>query len=240
MNVEQYQYLADFYKYTNPQKHLYYYQLYYSNVYEYSQQQREIETAPQELSGNLRFLHAALNTQEVDIYLNDTILERSFRFSNKSDYEAIPEGSYQISIFPANTKNTPLLSGYLQVENDAYYTIAIAGNNENVDLFIIEDDVEIPQNESKFRVWNLSQYPPSIDVAVKKGDVVFSDIGYSEVTEYLAMTPMTVDLEVRQSGTTNSIRPLNRVSLKPNFGYTIVLISHSADPNSLYAIFLVP
>ena len=78
--------------------------------------------------------------------------------------------------------------------------------------------------ESKMRFLHLATDTPSLDLAVKDRDVVFPNVSFLHVTDYLGLTPMTVDLELRQVGLTDVILPIPKLQFKANEAYTVVLI----------------
>ncbi|CAG9621979.1 DUF4397 domain-containing protein [Sutcliffiella rhizosphaerae] len=237
-----YQSLADYYKYINLDKHLYYYKYYYRYMYQLVSQANveRMNLVQLQDTNKIRFLHASPNTPEVDIHIDDHLIMTLFRYTNSSGYYEIPKKNFHVTINSKENKETPLLSRTIQAEENTSYTIALTGVSTELELIMIKDDETLPMNESKFRIWHLSPDTPTMDVAVKKGDVVFPDISYSDMSPYLGITPMTVDLEKRLAGTKEVIFSLNRVNFNPNLSYTIVIIGFSKGSPALDTVFLVP
>ncbi len=235
----QYQMLADYYKYKDPQRHVYFYNMHYQHLQQWV---KSIQAAPKRNandsdSSRIRVLHASPGMMAVDVHVNNNPVWKDLRYTNSSSYVDIKPLNNKIEIYHNGQK---LLEGTLQANIGNSYTVAIAGTMENLVLIPVEDDSSVPQSESKLRFWHLSPDAPSVDFAVKKGDVVFSDIPYSGISDYLGITPMTVDLEIRVAGTKDIALPLNRVSLKPDVAYTIVAVGLVKNDPPLEAVFLVP
>lgn len=94
-------------------------------------------------------------------------------------------------------------------------------------LLIYLNQPEVPLNEAKVRFIHLSPDTPPLDIAVKDRDVIFPKVSYKQATEYLGLTPMTVDLEVRMSGSKEIVLPMSKVQFKTNDSYTIVFLGLS-------------
>ncbi|NMH73001.1 DUF4397 domain-containing protein [Bacillus sp. RO2] len=235
----QYQLLADYYKYSDPQQHIYFYQKHIYHLQKWVKTIKSVPTraAPPNNRSQLRILHASPGLMAVDVHVNNKTVWKDLRYTNSSRYVDIEPTNNQIEVIQNGQK---LITGTLQANTGMSYTIAIAGTKDKLQLIPIIDDSTVPQSESKLRFWHLSPDAPSVDIAVKKGDVVFSDISYSGISDYLGLTPMTVDLEIRVAGTKDIVLPLNRVSLKPDVAYTIVAVGLVENSPSLEVIFLAP
>ncbi|WP_404442174.1 DUF4397 domain-containing protein [Sutcliffiella horikoshii] len=235
----QYQLLADYYKYLDQQKHIYCYNMHVYHLKKWVQntQSGDQRTQPSSDKAHLRVLHASPGLMPVDIKVNNSPEWRDLRYTNSSSYITIQPTNNQLEVFQSGRK---LAAGTLEATPGKSYTIAIAGMKDKLQLIPVEDDSSVPQSESKMRFLHLSPDAVSVDLAVKKGDVVFSDIPYTGISDYLGLTPMTVDLEIRLTGTKDIVLPLNRVSLKPDVAYTVVAVGLVKGSPTLEAIFLVP
>ncbi|KPB06559.1 DUF4397 domain-containing protein [Bacillus sp. CHD6a] len=235
----QYQLLADYYKYSDPQQYIYFYSMHINHLQKWIATIKPVPKRddPSNNSAQLRILHASPGTMAVDVHINNNPILKDLRYTNSSRYLDILPTSNQIEVIQNGQK---LITGTLQAISNMSYTIAIAGIKDDLQLIPIKDDSTIPKSESKLRFWHLSPDAPSVDIAVKKGDVVFSDIPYSGISDYLGLTPMTVDLEIRVAGTKDIVLPLNRVSLKPDVAYTMVAVGLVKNSPPLEAIFLAP
>ncbi|MCG1021071.1 DUF4397 domain-containing protein [Sutcliffiella horikoshii] len=234
----QYQLLADYFKYLDPEKHIHFYKMHYIHLHKWLHNEPNLkaEKRTTESYAKIRFIHASPEAPSLDVYIDNEVVSRDLRYKNSSVYVDTKQLDIQISAYSSGSTESPLITGVIQVKPDISYTLAIAGSVDNLQLIMIEDDPSVPQSEAKMRFWHLSPSAPAVDIAVKKGDVVFSDISFTELSEYLGLTPMTVDLEVRIAGTKEVVLPLNRVSLKPDLAYTIIAIGS----NGIETIFLVP
>ncbi|WP_108671220.1 DUF4397 domain-containing protein [Peribacillus acanthi] len=234
--------LADYYKYTNPDLHMEYYQKHFKNLQKAAEAYKHKRVQPNGAQGRIRVLHAAPDAPNVDVYVNGTKILKDFPYKRMTEYLPLPQGSYHIDIYPTGESINTVISRRINVEGGKSYTLAAIGSvaKKNLTLQPIEDSTHTPSGESKVRFVHFSPDAPAVDVAVKGGDVVFSNISYRKVTDYLGVTPLTVDLEVRLAGSDSVVLSLPAVSLLPNMGYTIYAIGLAEGTPALEAIILSP
>lgn len=65
---------------------------------------------------------------------------------------------------------------------------------------------------------------PAVDVAVKGGPVLFSNLPFPRASQYLVVAAGTYDLEVRVAGTTTVALELPGVSLESGKTYTVFAV----------------
>ncbi|WP_417900145.1 DUF4397 domain-containing protein [Bacillus haimaensis] len=235
-----YQLLADYYKYSDPAKHIYYYQKHYHHLYNLIHQQAVRNNSVNNNISKVRVLHGAPRTKIVDVYINKELILRGLRYKNSSEYLELPAGSYQVELTITDKPSQILSSSMLEIAQGTSYTLAALNSDGKTTILPVSDDEEVPPGETKVRFLHLSPTSPNVDIAVKKGDVIFSDLEFRSVTDYLPLTPMTVDLEIRLAGTKEVVLPINRVNVKPDLAYTIAVVGLPGESPNLDAIFLVP
>lgn len=230
-----YDLLAHNFKYSNPNLHMHYYlkHLKYMNK---AMTIRNIQQSQAE--GRIRFLHTSPDSPDVDIYINGQMQVKHLPFRVASNYLALKPGKYHIDIYPTGNSVDSVLNKTITVEPGKSYTLATIDSVKKMRLLPYLNQPEVPPNESKIRFLHLSSDTGALDIAVKDRDVVFPNVSYKQVTEYLGIMPMTVDLEVRDVGTKNVVLPLPKVQFRPNETYTIVLAGLTKGEPAFQAILL--
>ncbi|MCP3738883.1 DUF4397 domain-containing protein [Rossellomorea sp. BNER] len=230
-----YDLLASYYKYSDPTKHIHYYQKHLKNIHKAIHTDRnQIISGP----SYVRFLHAAPEVPSVDVYVNANLVLRNVSFKEVSDYLTLPPGKYHIDIYPAGNSVTTIISKKVSVEAGKIYTLATVGTGNKLQLLPYLDDPNVPSGETKARFIHLSPDAPAVDIAVKGGDVVFPKASYKQATEYLGLSPMTVNLEARVAGSKNVILSIPKVKLEADEAYTIVAIGFVEGNPELETIIL--
>ncbi|MCT8136905.1 DUF4397 domain-containing protein [Anaerobacillus sp. CMMVII] len=241
-----YDLLANYYKYLDPQKHMYYYQLHFMCMQQLCQMQQvnvrnsyESRSAWRE-PAKVRVLHVSPDAPKVDVFVNNEKSLENITYYQISPYLDVPAGSYKIDIYPAGQTTNPVLTQTIEVQSGRNYTIAAAGNLADLELVPVIDTTEIPRNKSKVRFWHLSPNAPAVDIAVKDGDVLFSNVSFGEDAEYLELPPGRVTLEVRLAGTKDVVLTIRDTNLKAGEAYTITAIGLVDGTPRLEALILQP
>jgi hypothetical protein len=241
--ASKYDLLAQYFKYLNPAKHIAYYQKHLNCLNYAMHMMRNNNMTPsgeetQQKAAKVRIVHASPDAGPVDIYVNGTRILRDFPYKEASDYLSLPAGRYQVDIYPAGNMVSTVLSRKVTVESGKIYTVAAAGNAAKLKLVILEDHPAVPSGETKIRFVHLSPDAPAVDIAVKNRDVIFPNISFRQASRYLALTPMTVDLEARIAGTSNVALSIPRVQFKADQVYTLLAVGSVAREPELEAIIL--
>ncbi|OIK12418.1 DUF4397 domain-containing protein [Bacillus sp. MUM 13] len=240
-NAVLYDQLSQFYKYSNPDLFVHYYYKHLKSMNQAASHMRSLQGAkPDSIPARVRVLHAFPDAPNVDVYVNETRILQNFPYRDISNYMSLPEGTYQIDIYPTGQQVQTVLSQKVSPQSGMLYTLAAAGQAKSLKLIVIKDDPHVPNDETKLRVIHLSPDSPPVDIAVKGRDVIFSNAAYRKPTKYLALTPMTVDLEVRAAGSKEPILPLDGITLIKNTPYSLYIIGLSQGSPGLEPLFLAP
>ncbi len=244
-----YDMLSNYYKYLDPQRHvMYYYQhlqcmnqlIHLQNqqmmVGYYRSAQNPSQNQSQQQS-YVRAFHASPNAPAVDIYVNDQKLLENVQYKQTSDYIPVMAGSYRIKITPAGKSET-VLSQDVEVPSNTAITLAAAGNVENLTLVPYQDDRNPVQGKSKARFIHLSPDAPAVDIAVKGGDILFSNVAFKQATDYLTLPQTTVDLEVRPAGSDQVVLTIPSVKFDANQIYSAVAVGYAQGSPKLEATFI--
>ncbi|WP_245602221.1 DUF4397 domain-containing protein [Peribacillus kribbensis] len=235
--AERYDQLAQYYKYLNPGLHVEYYNKHLRYLHKAVQADTPIQ---REQPARVRIIHASPDASAVDIYINGVRALRDVSYKQASSYLPLPEGRYQIDIYPAGTMVSTLISRKVTVEGGKFYTLAAIGPASHLRLMPILDNPFVPHGETKIRFAHFSPDAPAVDIAVKNGEVIFPNVSFRRITDYIQLTPMTVDLEVRAAGTNTVVLSLPNVRLNPNTAYTAIAIGLAEGKPGLEAIILSP
>ncbi|MGM0845407.1 MAG: DUF4397 domain-containing protein [Bacillota bacterium] len=231
-----YDLLSMYYKYSNPNLHINFYQKHLKYMHKGIHSMRNQQ---QDHPAQVRVLHAVPDAPDVDVYVNGNKILSDVSFKDISGFMPLPAGSYHIDIYPAGTSVSTVISKKVTVEAGKIYTLAAVGKGNKLQLLPYVTDPFVPQGETKVRFIHLSPNAPAVDIAVMKGDVIFPKISFKQATDYLGLTPMTVNLEVRAAGTKNTVLSVPNVSLEPNQSYTIFAVGLLNENPELEALLIM-
>ncbi|MBD3109851.1 DUF4397 domain-containing protein [Bacillus sp. AGMB 02131] len=233
--------LADYYKYHNPPLHMHYYKKHLNNLQKGMLAERAAMARSEGVQpAKIRILHAIPDGPNVDVLLNGTRVLKDFPYKKVTDYLSVPEGKYQVDVYPTGNHVSSLLSRKVNVESGKSYTVAAAGSGNKLYLQTYEDKFNVPSGLTNVRFIHLSPNAGPVDVGVKGGNNLFTNVSFRKGTDYLSVYPANVDLEVKKAGTSDVALSLPNVNLLPNTAYTVYAIGLAGDEPSLEALILVP
>ena len=231
--------LSQYYKYSNPDKYIDYYQKhlkYMRRIAGHGEEHRKTRAE----TARLILTHTAPDIPSVDVYINNHLVFQNFTFKMFSNPLELPEGSYYFDIYPAGNSVSTIISKKIKVKSGEAHLLATAGLTNRYQLLSFPVNRSIPEGEAKLRFLNLSPNSQGLDFAVTGGDVVFPNIPYKQLTDYLGLSPMTVNLELRKCGTKQIILPLPSTTFKPDASYTLVAVGCEEGENaSPFSAFLI-
>ncbi|MDM5222445.1 DUF4397 domain-containing protein [Peribacillus sp. NJ11] len=230
-----YDLLSSYYKYSNPHLHDYYYHKHLKSLNKATQQSR-YEQMKVILPAQVRIVHASPTAPSFDVYVNEKCILNNLSYKESNGYSQLSPGICQLQIYRSGQSTSPLLGCKVALESGKSYTIAASLANESLKMSPYEDNPLVPQNEAKVRFIHLSHGLPSVDIAVKDGDVVFENLDFRKACDYLNIHPMIVDFEVRKAGTKEIILSLPNNVFQENTSSTIYIIGlnrKSSTPETL-------
>lgn len=167
---------------------------------------------------HLNFFHNM--PSPLNIAVNNQLLFKNI-FSNQiTAYHPFQTGIHQVEMIQGEKSHSILLP----LTAHEYYTVFII---DNFHCFLVPNDNQLHKNESNIRFVNISPTFSPIDIAVTGGDVLFHNVLFQTATDFLPITPMTIDLEIRLSGTKQVLMTLPKITCNPNHSQTIIITSSS-------------
>lgn len=185
----------------------------------------------------IRVFHASPDAPAVDIYANGNKLVGNLKFKDITPYVPVPEGNYNIQIFPAGEMDTPVISSKVDIPSGQIITVAAVGKLENLKLLPIIDSAngKLEQGKAKVKFVHLSPDAPAVDVALPDGTILFEDIEFREVSSYVQVEPGAYSVEVKPTGTEDVVLT-KRLQLSPGTIYTVYAIGLVGGEPALDAV----
>lgn len=186
---------------------------------------------------HVRILHASPDTPAVDVYANGRLLVKRLRFKEFTEYLSIPPGKYNIRVYPTGSTQKPVLSTNFEILDGKIYTIAAIGKFPDVSLMAIADPRRmIPRSKVLIRFSHLSPDAPAVDVGLKNGTNLFSNIQYKQTTQYIEAEPGLYNFVIKLAGTDKQVLLVPNIHLRPNRMYTIYAVGLASGNPSLQAL----
>ncbi len=182
--------------------------------------------AAQQAETRLRAVHAAPDAPAVDVEVDGAVAFPGLSFPSVSAYIGSSPGAHRVRVVPAGEpRAAPLLETTADLAANTDHTLVVAGRADSLEPLLLQDDNSAPPpGQARLRLVHVSPDAPPVDVAVAGGPVLFRNVAYKEVGDYVTRVAGTVDLEVREAGTDNVLLPLPGLPLNNCSVYTLFLM----------------
>lgn len=176
----------------------------------------------------VRVIHASPDAPAVDVYADGNKVLSNVPFKGSSDYLSVPAGPHNFTVFATGANpasDTAVIDADATLAAGKDYTIAAVGKVADIKPAVFEDNNAAPAaGKAHVRVIHASPDAPAVDVAVKGGPVVFSNLAFPNGAGPSPVDAGTYDLEVRAAGTTTVALPINGVQLQAGKIYTVLAV----------------
>lgn len=180
----------------------------------------------------VRLLHASPNAPIVDVYVNDKLLVKNLNYREFTDYVKLMPGTYNIKIYKSTNGKNLLYNKNLTIPGNTIFTIAAIGIfPESFELYPIEEKYTgvNTRNKAKVRFVHLIPNGPPVDVTLPVRNVLFGNVMYKDITDYIEMTPGMYTFEITYPNSTTNILYIPNIRLRGGRFYTIYAIGLVGD-----------
>lgn len=172
----------------------------------------------------IRVFHASPNAPAVDVYLNNNPVVRGLSYRTFSQFLRISPGRYNVKVFPAGRRDISIIDTILDVPASSIITLSAVGLLPNIGLRpILEPTFDRTPGRTYVRIAQLSPNLPNVDLITGENKV-FSNVGFMDVTDYVALNPGTYTFEVNLSENGQRVLYVPNITLFPDRIYTIYSI----------------
>lgn len=176
----------------------------------------------------VRVVHASPDAPAVDVYADGSRVLSNVPFKGSSDYLPVPAGPHNFKVYATGANpasDTAVIDADATLAAGKDYTIAAVGKVADIKPAVFEDNNSAPAaGKAHVRVIHASPDAPAVDIAVKGGPVLFSNLAFPNAAGPSPVDAGTYDLEVRAAGTTTVALPINGVQLQAGKIYTVLAV----------------
>jgi hypothetical protein len=143
--------------------------------------------------------------------------------SYTGSYLSIYSGNRLVQTFDYNS-NTPIDSSTYNFEPQKYYSLFVIGRDGLYKNLIVNDNFDSLNNSSQAYIRYVNAIAdsssPTVTVVANSDEVVNSNVPYASVSDFTAVTPGDVTIQVNNGGTINTSRT---ITLQQQKAYTVLL-----------------
>lgn len=185
----------------------------------------------------VRVVHASPDAPAVDVLVNGARAFTNAPFKGITQYAALDPATYNVQVVPTGAAQPVVIRADLALKADTDYTVVAVGNLANVEPLVLTDNNAAPAaGKAHVRFVHASPDAPAVDIAVKGGPVVFSNVAFKGIGSYAPVDAGTYDLEVRLAGTNTVALAVPGVKLNAGTVYTIFAMGLAGGQPSLQAV----
>jgi LPXTG-motif cell wall-anchored protein len=171
---------------------------------------------------SVRVIHASPDAPAVDIWIDGNVAISDVAFAEVTDYADLAPSTYNVQVSPTGATEPIVIDADLELSADTDYSVAAVGTLENIEPLVLIDNNAAPaEGKAHVRFVHASPDAPAVDIAVTGGPVLFSNIEFKGVGDYLPVDAGTYDLEARVAGTETVALSVPGVALEAGTVYTI-------------------
>jgi len=162
-------------------------------------------------------LHLAPDAPAVDVYVDGARVLANVPFKGISPYLNVPAGDRRVAVRVAGSAadSAAVIDAVVSPAAGRSYTVMASGAVANIAPVVLADNNAAPAlGKGKVRVIHASPNAPAVDIAVKGGPVVVSNLKFQEASAYLELDAGSYDLEIRPAGSTTVAYPLPGVKVE--------------------------
>jgi len=176
------------------------------------------------INGKVRLMHAIPTAPNIDVYANGNLIYSNLGFGRITDYLDIPAGKYDIELYEAGKKESPLLKTKFEVTVNCLNTIAVTDDKNQIVLFVLDDTHTISNPLlSSVRFVNLSPDSEPLSLKLHEDTVLFEQVGYLQENNYYPISPDIYNFIVYTANGTFE-KYINNIKLRKAQFVTIYII----------------
>ncbi len=186
----------------------------------------------------VRVVHASPDAPAVDVWVNDSIIAfTNAPFKGITQYAPLDPATYNVKVVPTGATEPVVIEANLELAADTDYTVVAVGQLAAIEPLVLVDNNSLPEaGKAHVRFVHASPDAPSVDIAVQGGPVLFSNVPFKGVGDYLPVDVGTYDLEVRVAGTDTVALSVPGVALADQTVYTIFAMGLAGGEPALEAV----
>jgi hypothetical protein len=181
---------------------------------------------------NLRVLHTSYDAPAVDVWVDGVVAITNLPYGASSGYAEIPVGMRNVQVTPAGQSSPVVIEADLNIEESDDYSLAAVDMLSNISAVVSVDDREPNANRARIKFLHASPDAPAVDIKLDSGNgpVVFSNVSFKNITDYVEVSEGSYTFVVTPTGTDTEVFVFQPIPVSNGTVYTVV--AHGSLDNS--------
>jgi hypothetical protein len=191
-------------------------------------------------NARVRVVHASPDAPAVDVWIDGSVAIGNLAFEEISDFLTAPAGTYQVQVVPTGATEPVVIEASLTLDAGTDYTVVATDTLENITPVILTNAEGSPSEGNAWvRFFHGSPDTSAVDITLPDGTVLFADVEFQEVTDYIAVPGGTYDLLARVADTPIPLLEA-KVTVMNGGIYTAYAVGLEEDINNLDTFYFLP
>jgi hypothetical protein len=191
----------------------------------------------------VRLTHAAPDSADVDIYVNDVIAAEDLSFSTVTEFVTLPSGEAQV--FSVTAAGSPIEEAFvttdLGLDPGQAYEVLVTGDAEDPQLTITGIDLRpVPAGQARLGIIHASPDAGSVNIGLDDGTTVAEDLDFRGVSEYKAIDEGTYEIQVSPAGDDQAVLLTSELQVTTSIVYDIVVVGRSESQTLAIMVLTAP
>ncbi|MGC9396201.1 MAG: DUF4397 domain-containing protein [Anaerolineae bacterium] len=186
----------------------------------------------------VRVIHASPDAPAVDVWADGQVAFSNAPFKGITAYATLTQGMHNFQIVPAGATEPVVIAADLDLQNNTDYSIIALNTLDSIEpLVLVDNNAQPAAGKAHVRFVHASPDAPAVDIAVAGGGpVLFSNIPFKGVGDYLPVDAGTYNLEVRVAGTETVALSVPGLRLEDGVVYTVFAMGLAGGEPALVAV----
>lgn len=185
----------------------------------------------------VRVVHASPDAPAVDVLVNGAKAFTNAPFKGITQYASLDPATYNVQVVPTGKTEPVVIKADLALKANTDYTVVAVGQLASIaPLVLVDNNAPPAAGKAHVRFVHASPNAPAVDIAVKGGPTLFSNIAFKGVGDYLPVNAGTYDLEVKLAGTSTVALSVPGVQLAAGTVYTVFAMGLAGGQPALQAV----
>lgn len=186
---------------------------------------------------NIRMVYVSPDGPNVDFYWDSSRALTNVTYKTVSTYMTVPAGDHGFTVKQAGSGSAPLTEVRNFLAPGSFKTIVVGGKSGQLQAAVFEDMIPTPgQGQASARFIHTAPEVPGVDVALKRGPVLFSNISFLQASSYGSLAAGSYDFELRSTGADQVLFTATGVVASRGTVHTLAAIGGVGRPIELLQI----
>lgn len=175
----------------------------------------------------------------IDVYADGVKTLSNLAYKTVSSYQRFNAGNHTIDVRAAGASSSgaPLLSKVITISGGTYQTLAAAGKVAQLAAAVFDDGFSGPSTgKAEVRAIHLAPEVPAVDIAVRGGPIIFTNVAFPNATGYSPVSAGTYDLEFRATGKDTVLLVATDIAVKAGVVESLAGVGGVGHPIEVVAI----